>query len=147
MQNKPARQPTRFEKNMNAASQFIRDFVQGDHECRGSIEECQKAGNGECIVCGTRDCPHGEALHYHHDGCPACFSEYQKNMSPLEKKLEIATKALNFYAQRDAFCYPQGWNWAKNGEPGYDDLERCSYVAEAALHDIAAIDAPDEEDK
>jgi len=25
----------------------------------------------ECLVCGVRDCPHGEPLHYHHDGCPA----------------------------------------------------------------------------
>lgn len=27
----------------------------------------------ECMVCGVRDCPHGEPLHYHHDGCPACY--------------------------------------------------------------------------
>jgi len=26
----------------------------------------------ECLACGERDCPHGEPLHYHHDGCPAC---------------------------------------------------------------------------
>lgn len=26
----------------------------------------------ECMVCGVRDCPHFEPLHYHHDGCPAC---------------------------------------------------------------------------
>lgn len=26
----------------------------------------------ECLVCGVRDCPLGEPLHYHHDGCPAC---------------------------------------------------------------------------
>lgn len=26
----------------------------------------------ECMACGVRDCPHGEPLHYHHDGCPAC---------------------------------------------------------------------------
>jgi hypothetical protein len=27
----------------------------------------------ECCVCGMRDCPHEEPLHYHHDGCPACY--------------------------------------------------------------------------
>jgi hypothetical protein len=27
----------------------------------------------ECMTCGERDCPHGEPLHYHHDGCPACI--------------------------------------------------------------------------
>ena len=26
----------------------------------------------ECMACGVRDCPYGEPLHYHHDGCPAC---------------------------------------------------------------------------
>ena len=26
----------------------------------------------ECMQCGARDCPYGEPLHYHHDGCPAC---------------------------------------------------------------------------
>ncbi len=32
--------------------------------------ECADA---ECLVCGIRDCPHGEPLHYHHDGCPSCY--------------------------------------------------------------------------
>lgn len=31
--------------------------------------ECKESG---CLVCGTRDCPSGEALHYDKDGCPAC---------------------------------------------------------------------------
>lgn len=35
-------------------------------ECGGEPE------NYECITCGMKDCPHGEPLHYHHDGCPAC---------------------------------------------------------------------------
>lgn len=26
----------------------------------------------ECMVCGMRDCPDREPLHYHHDGCPCC---------------------------------------------------------------------------
>lgn len=60
---------------MSATNQFIQDFVQGDHECRGSIEACAVVGNGECIVCGARDCPHGEPLHHHHDGCPQCCME------------------------------------------------------------------------
>lgn len=29
----------------------------------------------ECMACGTRDCPQGHELHYHHDGCPACTQE------------------------------------------------------------------------
>lgn len=34
-------------------------------------EECE---NEECLYCGARDCPHNEPLHYHHDGCPSCYS-------------------------------------------------------------------------
>jgi len=26
----------------------------------------------ECEICGVRDCPNGNPLHYHHDGCPVC---------------------------------------------------------------------------
>lgn len=26
----------------------------------------------ECGVCGEIDCPHGDSLHFHHDGCPSC---------------------------------------------------------------------------
>lgn len=29
-------------------------------------------GDGECLACGERDCPQGEPMHYHHDGCPSC---------------------------------------------------------------------------
>lgn len=38
--------------------------------CTGDIETCK---NDECMICGVRDCPYNEPLHYHHDGCPACF--------------------------------------------------------------------------
>ncbi len=31
----------------------------------------------ECSVCGVRDCPYGDPLHYHHDGCPACYQATQ----------------------------------------------------------------------
>lgn len=37
------------------------------------LNECNADG-GECIVCGMLVCPHGEPLHFHHDGCPACDS-------------------------------------------------------------------------
>lgn len=35
----------------------------------------------ECIVCGYRDCPHGEPLHYHHDGCPCCSFDEKEGSS------------------------------------------------------------------
>lgn len=29
----------------------------------------------ECEACSVRDCPWGDELHYHHDGCPSCFQD------------------------------------------------------------------------
>jgi hypothetical protein len=40
-----------------------------DPETRGTLNHY----HGECMACGERNCPHGEPLHYHHDGCPACW--------------------------------------------------------------------------
>lgn len=35
--------------------------------------------NGECMECGMIVCPHGEPLHLHHDGCPACAQSDQEH--------------------------------------------------------------------
>jgi hypothetical protein len=40
-----------------------------DSACTGVAETCPI---DECFTCAERDCPQGEPLHYHHDGCPAC---------------------------------------------------------------------------
>lgn len=37
----------------------------------------------ECLMCSVRDCPHGEPLHYHHDGCPVCSVEAAKRMQKV----------------------------------------------------------------
>ena len=31
------------------------------------------------MACGARDCPDGEPLHYHHDGCPCCSQRAQRD--------------------------------------------------------------------
>lgn len=31
-----------------------------------------KCDTDECTICSLRDCPKGEPLHFHHEGCPAC---------------------------------------------------------------------------
>lgn len=28
----------------------------------------------ECLACGRRDCPQSDPMHYHHDGCPSCWT-------------------------------------------------------------------------
>lgn len=44
-------------------------------------EQVEKANaeSGECSLCGILDCPLGDPLHYHHDGCP---SEYVARSLP-----------------------------------------------------------------
>lgn len=36
--------------------------------CTGDTATCEDM---ECLDCGERECPQGEPLHFHHDGCPA----------------------------------------------------------------------------
>jgi len=38
-------------------------------DCTGDAVSCPV---DECSMCSVRDCPVGEPLHYHHDGCPYC---------------------------------------------------------------------------
>lgn len=33
----------------------------------------QCCADPECMICGMICCPSHEPLHFHHDGCPACF--------------------------------------------------------------------------
>jgi len=45
------------------------------HPCKHIIDahpptdDCPDA---ECMICGMRDCPRGEPMHYDKDGCPVC---------------------------------------------------------------------------
>jgi hypothetical protein len=32
----------------------------------------------ECVFCGADYCPYGEPLHWHHDGCPACYDAHKR---------------------------------------------------------------------
>jgi hypothetical protein len=43
-------------------------LTQSDIDDHADYNDCKEP---ECLLCGLRDCPHGEPLHYHHDGCPA----------------------------------------------------------------------------
>lgn len=59
-------------------------------------EECT---DSECLHCGARDCPYGEPLHYHHDGCPECErpcrnEEGSKTMKPMKLSLQIGGRTF-----------------------------------------------------
>lgn len=49
----------------------------------------------ECYICGARDCPFHEELHYHHDGCPACSQALDSIVEILVKNLPVANKVAN----------------------------------------------------
>ena len=40
----------------------------------------EPCGADECTLCSMRDCPRHEPLHYHRDGCPACFSDERNKL-------------------------------------------------------------------
>ena len=44
-------------------------FCERDH-VDGPPETCPAS---ECMTCAMRFCPFLEPLHFHHDGCPACY--------------------------------------------------------------------------
>lgn len=45
--------------------------------------ECCDADCGECGICAVLDCPHGDPLHYHHDGCPSCYAPKTDSGGPV----------------------------------------------------------------
>lgn len=47
----------------------------------------------ECSACASIVCPHGEPLHLHHDGCPACAQD-EDGEHPYEKALNAASGIL-----------------------------------------------------
>jgi hypothetical protein len=63
---------------MNNTRSLIHEFIgygSDEKTCTGNSKTCP---NDECLVCGERECPHGEPLHFHHDGCPACVFDEEK---------------------------------------------------------------------
>jgi hypothetical protein len=36
------------------------------------LDDGTHESGGECSVCSMICCPHGDILHFHHDGCPSC---------------------------------------------------------------------------
>ena len=47
---------------------------------------------------GIIACPHAEPLHYHHDGCPACFEQdRRKQMDYLFPSDEEMDKMAEYY--------------------------------------------------
>lgn len=58
---------TAFIEQENAKLKTERERLQWQIE--RFLEHC---ADPECMVCAGIICPHGDSLHFHHDGCPAC---------------------------------------------------------------------------
>ncbi len=63
---------------------------------------------GECLECGARDCPEGEPLHYHHDGCPACIHAADEAIpvAPAEIKAQVAELVDEAAAAESCWQHP-----------------------------------------
>lgn len=42
------------------------------------LNHCDKEG-GECSECSKIICPYKDPFHFHHDGCPSCYTEQKVN--------------------------------------------------------------------
>jgi len=76
----------------------------------------------ECSVCGERDCPHGEPLHYHHDGCPACETEALRWQVALDaiRKLQYAANGLSY----PNFCSTLDWPMNDYSRAKWQDFQQ-----------------------
>lgn len=52
-----------------ALAQARTDLAAKTSQVQALLDHCPDA---ECYRCAAILCPHGEELHFHHDGCPAC---------------------------------------------------------------------------
>lgn len=57
----------------NAAADGFRDGVASKEKIIDALlNHCE---DGECHVCSQIICPHGDGMHFHHDGCPSCAQD------------------------------------------------------------------------
>jgi hypothetical protein len=52
-----------------------------------------------CEECAKVFCPHGERLHFHHDGCPACSDDESAGVPPEPSQEQTVAKFVNWVKQ------------------------------------------------
>lgn len=70
-QNKAKRLVRNALRGRNGAILSFMHDPEEETKCTGNIKTCPV---DECMICGVRECPYNEPLHFHHDGCPACWA-------------------------------------------------------------------------
>jgi len=129
----------RHRKRAAAMRQPFSDELEPEHTC---ADGHNTGGDGECLACGERDCPGGEPLHYHHDGCPWCdFGQVPDECDRLAaENAALRDDPTRRYMERDeiegrtrailaahafAVAY-EAWNEADCGEHENDDDVGCA---------------------
>lgn len=88
----------------------------------------------ECSTCAKIICPHGEELHFHHDGCPSCagWDELKEALAALTRENE-AQKRERGEAEDRAFRF------AESGERGWKEADSLRAQLESQAKAIAAM--------
>ena len=98
----------------------------------------------ECMVCGMRDCPDQEPLHYHHDGCPCCTTKQAKPADPHALTAEeweylaecikrnqhnydggLMRRCLELARKVPSCCMECGHDVGSHNEDGCQDIGHC----------------------
>lgn len=66
--------------NHSDGATFI-EAIRADIPGHPRLQDCI---DDECMICGVRDCPVSDPLHYHHDGCPACWSAARAQLNAFQ---------------------------------------------------------------
>lgn len=91
--------------------------------CRDALlENCEDL---ECMICATAICPHGEPLHFHHDGCPAC-STVTKPAEQAHESIDAASIARRVAGHDTNACRLCGHD---------HNMQPCPTPAKGAVHE------------
>jgi hypothetical protein len=67
----------------------IHDLIQDEMERNGPSQVADNllaaCPDPECSECARVICPHGDMMHFHHDGCPSCAEDDGEDMSTAEQ--------------------------------------------------------------
>jgi len=96
---------TIYQDDLHTAYKLLESFVA---EIERPAEPGVPGSEVLCEECAKVFCPHGERLHFHHDGCPACCDDEHGSASvpPAELQTECCDVSI---ATDSRFCPKCGW--------------------------------------
>jgi hypothetical protein len=62
---------------------------QTELDCTGNLDTCP---DDECSLCAIRECPFKDMFHFHHDGCPSCYTEALETEEKLNGKTDSSKR-------------------------------------------------------